>query len=108
MGLLSPSSAAGGQVSSDQQPPPVDASGPNVQPNVVGPVHAGSGVQGPTKSTPPSSKGNPIPQSPHRDRRIRSEAALAAVSRPLPSVDEIMNGTKTDDGEGPQNTISHD
>ena len=108
VGLLSPSSAAGGQVSSDQQPPPVDASGPNVQPNVVGPVHAGSGVQGPTKSTPPSSKGNPIPQSPHRDRRIRSEAALAAVSRPLPSVDEIMNGTKTDDGEGPQNTISHD
>ena len=94
------SSTGGGQGSNEQQSSQADVSGPKIRPKVVGAVHAGYRLQSLTKSTSPSTTNKPIPQSRHRDRNISSGAALAAISRPLPSADEIMNGAKTDDGKG--------
>ena len=107
MDVLGPSLPESGHASSEQQSPPADVSGPEIRPKVVGAVHAGYRFQGLT-NTPPSTTDKPIPQSRHRDRNIRSETALAAISRPLPSADEILNGAETDDGEGPRDIISND
>ena len=95
------------QVAKEQQGPPADVSGPKIQPKVVGTFRAGYRLQGLT-NTPLSTNSNPIPALPREERRSRSEVALAAISRPLPSANEILNGAEIDDGEGPRDIISHD